>query len=284
MTPETKAKAVLEDYRMVKREDFDLGDILDGECLIVEEAELKNYLGRISFNSHYGLITIDRNIKEQGQKRFTLAHEVGHYFNEKDTLTRALPKGEEKALTPTLSQGARGQIQKESRVYTCTADDLFSFKVNRRREDDANMFAAELLMHRPWFSAFTAKREINFELIKETAEYFNVSLTAAAIRYATIGKYPVAIIFTRDGKKIWSYFSDYFPYKWIEKGFKVGKESTAHYFFKGKETPAEANLIPAFAWFSGDVKCRRDVYFYEQNVVMKNYGSVLTMLWESEWR
>jgi len=266
MTPEIKAKAVLEDYRMVKREDFNLGDILDGECLILEEAELKNYLGRISFNSHYGLITIDRKIKESGQKRFTLAHEVGHYFNEKDTLTRLLPKEE------------------GNRVYNCTADDLFSFKVNKKREDDANVFAAELLMYRPWFTDFTAKREINFELVKEIAEYFNVSLTAAAIRYATIGKYPVAIIFSRDGKKIWSYISDYFPYKWIEKGYKVSNESAAHYFFKGKETPTEANLIPAFAWFSGDVKCRKDVYLYEQNIVMKNYGSVLTMLWESEWR
>ncbi len=284
MTPEIKAKAVLEDYRMVKREDFNLGDILDGECLILEEAELKNYLGRISFNSHYGLITIDRKIKEQGQKRFTLAHEVGHYFNEKDALTQPLPKGEEKALTPTLSQGARGQIQKENRVYNCTADDLFSFKVNRRREDNANMFAAELLMHRPWFTDFTAKREINFELIKEAAEYFNVSLTAAAIRYANISKHPVAIILSREGRKAWSYISDSFPYKWIEKGYKVRNESAAHYFFKGKETPTEANLIPAFAWFSGDVKCRKDVYIYEQNVVMKNYNSVLTLLWESEWR
>jgi len=94
MTPEIKAKAVLEEYNMFKRTDFNIDAILDGECLILEEAELANYLGRISFTSHYGLITIDRKIKEQGQKRFTLAHEVGHFFNEKDALTQPLPKGE----------------------------------------------------------------------------------------------------------------------------------------------------------------------------------------------
>lgn len=156
--------------------------------------------------------------------------------------------------------------------------------MNKRREDDANLFAAELLMYRPWFTDFTKNREINFELIKEIAEYFNVSLTAAAIRYANIGKYPVAVILSRDGKKAWSYISDYFPLKWIEKGYRVRNESATHYYFNNKETPANANLIPAFAWFSGDVKCRRDVYFYEQNLVMKNYNSVLTMLWESEFK
>ncbi len=256
--PEKRATQLLEDYDISSVSELSLEELASSEFLIVEEADLQNHIGRISFGADYGLIKIDSKIKEPGQKRFTLAHEVGHYFNEKDF--------------------------KISRTYKCTADDIFSFKINKRREDNANVFAAELLMHRPWFNDFTKSRKINFELIKEVSKYFNVSLSAAAIRYANIGKYPIAVILSREGKAVWSCTSDYFPFKWIPRGYKLRNESAAFDFFAGNEVQICEDLIPAYAWFSEDFNCRKDVYLYEQNVVMKNYNSVLTLLWESEFK
>ena len=170
---------------------------------------------------------------------------------------------------------------KNLQTYRCTADDLFSFKVNKRREDDANRFSTELIMHKPWYSQFIMGRDINFGLIKEVAAYFRVSLTAAAIRYAHIGQHPVAVILSRDGKTAWSCISDSFPLKWIPKGYPVKKESVAYPFFSGKEIQSAPGLMPAWVWFSEDVRCRRDMILYEENVPMKHYHSVLTMLWKS---
>jgi hypothetical protein len=183
---------------------------------------------------------------------------MGHYFNEREIRSKAF--------------------------YKCTEFDIYSFKSNKRYENEANEFAAELLMHKPWFGEYIKKRQINFDLIKEIANDFSVSLTAAAIRYSIIGKYPVAVIFSKDGKKAWSSINDYFPFKWIPQGYKVRKESAAYDFFAGNEMQTCDDLVPAEAWFAGDYKCRKDVYLYEQNIAMKNYNSVLTLLWESEFR
>ena len=54
-------------------------------------------------------------------------------------------------------------------------------------------------MHRPWFNKFIIERKINMELIKDIAKYFNVSITAAALRYVNIGKYPIAVIMSEEG-------------------------------------------------------------------------------------
>ena len=261
LTPTQRAERLLKDYCINSASELNLEELANSEYLIVEEEDLSNHLGRISFSSEYGLIKIDSKIKDVGQKRFTLAHEMGHYFNEKLKIQNSKFWGilnfRENGNTLLSSEG---------------------------REGDANTFAAELLMHKPWFSEFIKNKKINFELIKDIASEFNVSLTAAAIRYANIGKYPAAVIMSKEGYVSWSYKSDYFPFKWIPKGYKVRRESAAYDFFAGNEMQTCEDLIPAYVWFAEDSKCREDVYLHEQNVAMPNYHSVLTLLWESEFK
>ena len=261
LTPTQRAERLLKDYCINSASELNLEELANSEYLIVEEEDLSNHLGRISFSSEYGLIKIDSKIKDVGQKRFTLAHEMGHYFNEKLKIQNSKFWGilnfRENGNTLLSSEG---------------------------REGDANTFAAELLMHKPWFSDYIKNRKINFELIKDIAGSFNVSLTAAAIRYANIGKYPVAVILSKEGKVAWSFIGDYFPLKWLPRGYGVKKDSAVSDFFNGKEMQTCADLVPAYGWFADDYKCRKDVYFYEQNVAMPNYHSVLTLLWESEFK
>ena len=257
-TPEHNANKILQEYGITSPEKLNLEEIANAEYLIVEESDLSNHLGRINFAGDYGLIKIDNKIKESGQKRFTIAHEMGHYFNEREN--------------------------NFFKTYKCTAEDLLSLKINKRREADANEFASEILLPRPWFSEFIKKRKIDFEIIKEIAVRFNVSLTAAAIRYVEIGKFPVALIMSTDGKVKWSTTSQYFPNTWIPRGYAVRKDAAAYDYFNGKETQTCVDLVQASVWFGEDLRTREEVYYNEQNIVMKNYNSVLTLLWESEYR
>ena len=102
--------------------------------------------------------------------------------------------------------------------------------------------------------------------------------------------YPVTVILCRDGKVDWSYSNEYFPLKYIPKGYFVRKESIAYDYFTlqkggqvGNEVQTEYDMVPAHTWFSEEYKCPRDTYLYEQSIVMKNYNTVLTLLWESEF-
>ena len=256
MKPEEHAARLIDAYCIESPKDLVVEELAAAENLFIKEAPLKNFLGMISYKENYGLITLNSNITDRGQRIFTITHEMGHYFIE------------------------RG---KPERLRGCKAEELSVFKSVKRNEENANIFAAELLMHRPWFNDFIIKRQINFELIKELANYFNVSLSAAALRYVNIGKDPTAIIYSKDGIVKWSAFHDYFPFKFISKGFAVPKESAASDFYKGRIMQTVFDLVPAFAWFPDDYKIKASTYLYEQNVSMPAYNSVLTLLWESEF-
>ncbi len=254
--PAKIAAELIDNYCIPSPDKLDIEEIVWAEKLVIKEIPLRNYMGMINFNSNYGLITINSNSMEATQKKFTLAHEMGHFFNERN---------------------------KPDHLKGCRTEDLSNFKSHKHNEENANIFAAELLMHRPWFNDFTKDRDINFNLLKEIAEYFNVSLSAAAFRYINIGRHPAAIIFSRKGIVEWSAFHDFFPLKFLTRGYKVPKDSSAYDFFNGKTMQTEPDLITAKSWFAEDFNCRPTTYLYEQNVAMPNYNAVLTLLWLSEF-
>jgi len=256
LNPAQNALNLLKKYSIDKPDNLNLEEISYAERLIVDEEPMENCLGRTQFKKDIGLVKINSNITDKGQKRFTLAHEMGHYFNEKDI--------------------------RQYSMYACTVDDINSFNSNKIFENNANEFAAELLIPTDWFKKFTGKRELNVDLIKETAQYFNTSLTATAIKYAVHGTIPSAVIMSKEGKVVWHCPNEYFPLKWIPKDYKLNKYSGAYKFFKGRETTQEENLIQASVWYFDDYNCRDDVYLFEQNVFMPNYNSVLTLLWMFE--
>ena len=130
------AEKIISEYKIQNAKELDLELIANAERLIVEEADLGDTWGKIVYNSDGGIIKINKNLRETGQKRFTLAHELGHYFNEKDFRTNSLYKHIDKFL---------------------------GFNNKNKYEDDANEFAAELLMHRIWFNDFCKGKKINME-------------------------------------------------------------------------------------------------------------------------
>lgn len=247
---------------------LDVEELAFAENLVIKESESNNFYGRLIHNSNAGIISISKSITDYGSKRFTVAHEIGHYFNERND-----------KITITS-----GNSNNHRNLFRCREEDINSINKIRRLELDANEFAAELLMHRPWFNDFIIKRRIDFELIKELAEYFSVSLSAASLRYINIGKYPAAVIYSKDGIVKWNAFHEYFPLKFISPGYKVREETAVSDFFNGRTMQTCADLIPAYVWFAEDYKCKAGTYFYEQSVAMPGYNSVLTLLWESEFK
>lgn len=255
MNPSERAKEIISKYDVNSPSKLELEAIANAENLIIEEEDMKGKLGKIIYEEGYGLIKINSGIQEPGQKRFTLAHELGHYCNDPEF---------------------------KMKMLSCGISDISSFKSPKIIENEANEFAEELLMHRPWFNKFIIERKVEMKLITDIAKYFNVSLTAAALRYAKIGKYPIAIIMSEAGKVKWSSINEYFPYKWIPKGYKLREESSAYDYFASNEVQNCADLVPVHTWFSEDYNCTSDKYLYEQNIVMNNYKSVLTLLWEQK--
>ena len=149
-------------------------------------------------------------------------------------------------------------------------------------EKEANIFAGELLMPEKWVEREIKWNGEGIEVMKQMSEKFGVSLSAAGIRYTQVGKMPMAVIATKDDKVIWSSVSGYFPFRYIKWGQKVNSYSDVFVYNRGEVITKEPHEIMSNAWFQNDFNFVPEVWLTEQNLVMPNYGMVLTVVWEGK--
>lgn len=256
MKPEKLAADLIEEYCIDGPQNLNVEEIANAEKLFIIERPLKNFLGMINYKNEYGLITINSSLAGTTQRVFTITHEMGHFFNER---------------------------HKAAHLRGCSSNDLISYQSKKHNEDNANIFAAELLMHKPWFIDFTQKEEMSIELLRETANHFKVSLTATAIRFMETWHSPTAFIFCSDKKVQWYTANKLFPFQFISKYFSVPTESLADKLFNREYKVTEKRLVRAKAWFKSDIKCKDGTYLFEQCISMPNYNSVLILLTPSEF-
>jgi len=124
-------------------------------------------------NKKKGAILYKANARKE-RRRFTIAHELGHFLMPSH-------KGDEH----------------------CTAADLREKRLDqdhRRREAEANRFAAGLLMPRPWFSRDMEKLgDADVTHVRTLAERYGTSLEATSNRYIDLTDDVCAFVFSKDG-------------------------------------------------------------------------------------
>ena len=194
-----------------------------------------------------GYIVINSRIREESRKRFTLAHETGHFV---------LPAQQE-ASAPC----------KQQRIENWDAD-LY------RPELDANRFAAEILMPRGLMAEFI-QSEPSLESIRSIAQLCGTSLTASAVRLITLTQHRAAVVWSQDQKILWSKLSEGFV-RWIRKG-EVRENSFAAQCYRKQSVPDQLAPVPASAWLY-EKGLQERAQIWEQSVGLKNYGAVLSLL------
>ena len=134
-----------------------------------------------------GYVVLSTQVREYTRRRFTLAHEIGHYI---------LPDQQELSHPCTKEQ------------IESWADDIPG------PEADANRFAAEILMPR---SLIHLEEMPTFKHIEQVARTCDTSLTASAYRIAGLSSFRVAVVWSQAGRVRWYKASEEF-YRWIRKG------------------------------------------------------------------
>jgi Zn-dependent peptidase ImmA (M78 family) len=209
----------------------------------------------------------------EGFKRFTIAHELGHYF---------LP-GHPELLFP---QG-NGVHQSQS-----------DFISSDQHEREADWFAAGLLMPTEMFRrAIRHEKKEGLAAIESLTATCQTSLTATAIRFSECSSEPVAIICSSGDRVDWCFLSDAMRQvkglNPLKKGEILSPQSTTYLFNqnisniqKNKHLEDEAYLD---YWFAGapSVKVNEDI------IGLGRYGKTLTVLFtgslseeddeDSEW-
>ena len=194
-----------------------------------------------------GYIVINSRIREESRRRFTLAHEIGHFV---------LP-GQQEVSAPC----------KQQRIENWDAD-LY------RPELEANRFAAEILMPRGLMAEFV-QSEPSLESIRSIAQLCGTSLTASAVRLITLTPHRAAVVWSQDQKILWSKLSEGFV-RWIRKG-EVRENSFAGQYYRKQSVPDQLAPVPASAWLY-EKGLQEGAQIWEQSVGLKNYGAVLSLL------
>jgi Zn-dependent peptidase ImmA (M78 family) len=202
-----------------------------------------------------------RHIANEGFIRFTVAHELGHYF---------LP-GHSAALFPN-GDGLH-----------CSRSGFIS---HDRRERQADHFAAALLMPEKLFTEAIDEAGQGFPAIQSLAELCKTSITATAIRFAKFTGDSVAIIVSSGTRVEYCFLSerlkDIKGLQWLKKGDLIAPRSTTAGFNKNQANVSEARQDDGCCslddWFDGapEIEMNEDV------VGLGSYGKTLTVLFTDE--
>jgi len=195
----------------------------------------------------------NRNNSERG--RFTLAHELGHYFIDAHRI--GLKKG--------LLEAHPSETNKKQ--YTTI-------------EREADYFASCLLMPEVRFRKDIAGKKFKAEIIDLLKTEYKVSRTACALRFADIGNCPIMVIYAENGHIKWRHSSNDFRYKYLIDD-KIIPENTVmgEYFMKNNQLDTyKTEIIQAIDCFNyvADEDVRKPFYEY----CITHQKSALSIIWE----
>lgn len=279
VTARAHANKLLTKYCINTPKEIDLEAILYCENLSLKREPLDTCEGKIIFDSSMGIITVNSLITDFKQQRFIIAHEMGHFFNEKfSILNFELEKKKMTSPSTFLPEKNGTGLSKEKEIIKCGFEELYGFN-EKKREWEANVFATELLMPEEMYLKEVRGKNLDVRMLAETAKYFNVSLSSAALRYAEIGPRETAVIMCRDGVVKWSRINKDFKYKFLRKGYQVSSGSYASDYFKGESIPSTPEDIPADAWFNECYSIDLKERIFEYLIPFPKYNSVLVLLW-----
>lgn len=239
---------------------LNLDEITSFESIPVIYDHYENYFDGLlvyEYNNFFIHLNIDNgNNKGSHRSRFSIAHELGHYF---------LPDHHQSIIDGT---------------FPCFP---YNFKPKQRNvvEDEADYFAACLLMPSTNFKEACYRKKFSLELIDDLSNKFNVSTISALLRFADCdaGTYPLMITFFKNGVLNSYTQSSDFPYRDIPFKTKIGQPPPitsviGEYYLNNNYKFKEVQDVYVNDWFwrESDKKLNEQCFY-------SDYGYDISILW-----
>lgn len=222
-------------------------------------AEVTGVSGAIIFADDSATIVYSTEYGNEGFENFSIGHELGHWF---------LPGHPEEIVKAGGSHISRA-----------------NFTQNTSIELEADHFASGLLLPSNLTRKLLSNNQIGLDGILILAEAAHCSITAAAIRAAECGSYPMAIIVSKGNEIAYAFTSESFKnlgkLAFLRKGAPLPQGATRNF------NAVAANIISAeravgetdlATWFDGPGRITLD----EEIMGLGKYGYTLTVLTSEE--
>ncbi len=211
-------------------------------------------------------INVDNgNMQNSKRGRFTLAHELGHFFLDEHRLGLKY-----------------GLLEPHASFYNINQKSLI--------EQEADYFASCLLMPRDKFRNYsvecrklTGNRKFSFDTLLGLSESFQTSVLSTLIRFGEVGTHEIFAVISKDNIAKWFVKSPDFP-NWKFK-FKIGDtipQTTVagEYYTMESRKFTGIESLSADDWFNppqDDNRAYRQMY--EQCFYSDRYGYIVSLIW-----
>lgn len=248
--PEEYAKALL---RVVGVErPSDMTEFAAGLGLRVREVESKGFeaaLIRVP-GKPKGIVGVSSGIREPGRRRFTIAHEIGHYL---------LP-----------GHGTDFSV--------CKKEQIESLNGGGGHEAAADSFASELLMPAEQIIPIIKADGVNIDTARAISDDFQTSLRAAARKCVVLSEDSCALVISVDGVVRGVVPSKSWIYK-VPRGGKPAENTLASRMAEVGGKRHQRKEINAMAWVTSYAD-PFGVSLMEDSILLPKYNTVVTILTE----
>jgi hypothetical protein len=177
------------------------------------------------------------------RRRFTIAHEVGHY-------------------------------QIHCRAPDCIIDSMLDETFDSEKEAEAHAFASELLMPKPVFSSLLRNKAPSLALIDSLSAAFQTSFTATLFQFWTHTDSCVAVVISRNG-----IVTRFYPFRHSHLRLRYkGKINSQSPSWKPSGGPQR---VPLSAWIMSAHQ-EQGQELWEDSRYLEVYGSTISLLWCKE--
>ena len=248
------ASRIIKDLHITAPEQIDIEAIAGDKNAFVKYDSIKGSSARLVKHGSVGIISINKKIREQGQKRFAIAHELGHFILHKS----------------------------HNQIAECTDEMFLNWYKSRPEEPESNAFASEILMPSQIFKNYCRSPIPSFDEIRNLATDFNTSLTATAIKYIDNTPHPCVLVVSENKKVKWIHWRQDFPYRIIPKGSIICEDSCANDFFNKGQVPLNPEPLSGDVWLE-DWYDGRQIILYEHAIALSYYNVVLSLIWAEKY-
>lgn len=223
-------------------------DIAMDNGVLCLEGPLTGCLARLVRKGKRGIIRTQAGIREDGRRRFAVAHELGHWF---------LHEGESQM------------------IFRDTSEQLRDYK-GSPMEVEANLFASELLMPSFLFRPLAENAEPILGTVRDLAGLFATSLTATGMKFVGVNRHECILVLSKNGIVAWSKQKGARSGLRIEKGMTLHPDSLA-YHVRDPRRELGPEQVPSEAWIGQNCYDRK-IEVTEQSWSLDGYQSILTLL------
>lgn len=244
-----EASKIIQKARITKPNELSLEEIIyfiEGPEIVYEM--LSGCEGKFISFDNISLIKINKEIKNEGRKRFTLAHELGHYI-----------------------------LHQNKNIITCTKRDMNDWTGMKSIETEANYFASEILMPEKIFYERTRKERFSKNFLISLSQEFNTSITSTALKFVEVGNDPIFLICSSNGNIIWKFVSEKFPFKIDFKNLKeIPKTSVTYEMITENKNYFDSQEIDPINWLISDTE--NEFRFFEDAINVNSYNFTLSFI------